>query len=101
MEKLITRILIAYTEGAEIAYIYNREAFDLLNIEKQTWDKSQFLEKGNIFTYDGKKYKIKEINYKLYKEMSEVDNSVGINMYSPTDLSDYNCQIGVFVEDVE
>jgi hypothetical protein len=31
---------------------------------------------------------------KLYK----INPKIGFNMYAPTDPSDYNCQIGVFVE---
>lgn len=98
MEKLITRILLAYEEGGEIAYLYNREAFGLLQVEKQKWDESQFLEIGQKITYENQMFEIVEINFKLYKEMSKVDNNVGINLYSPTDLSDYNCQIGIFVK---
>jgi len=44
METLQARILIQHKQGATIAYLYNREAFDLLEIEKQTYDNSQFIE---------------------------------------------------------
>lgn len=98
MEKFIARILILNKVESEIAYLYNRESFDLLNVDKITWDKSQFLEIGKIITYDEKKYRIFDINFKFNSEMSEIDNSLGINNNSPTELSNYNCQIGVFVE---
>ena len=101
MERLINRILIAYEEGGEIAYLYNREAFGLLEVEKQKWDESQFLEIGNIINYQNQKFEIVDINFKLYKEISKVDNNLGINLYSPTDLSDYNCQVGIFVKAVK
>jgi hypothetical protein len=97
MKHLQARILIKNLEGGMIAYLYNRESFDFLKIEKQTWDNSQFIEIGQVIEYNEKKYKVENVNFKMYSEFNKVDNTVGINMYSPTDLSDYNCQIGVFV----
>lgn len=98
MENLQVRIFIQHEKGATIAYLYNRESFDLLNIERQTYDDSQFIEIGNIIEFEGKKYIVKSINFKMEKKLHKTDNSIGINLYSPTDLSDFNCQIGVFVD---
>ena len=100
MEQLQTRILLAYEgeNGGRIAYLYYREAFDLLNIEVQKYDKSQFIEIGQIIEFEGKRYRVKSCNFKMYEELCKVDNNIGTNLYSPTDLSDYNCQIGIFVE---
>lgn len=100
MEYLQARILIKYVEGAEIAYLYNRESFDLLKIEKQQWDNSQFIEIGQIIEYNERKYKVESLNFKMDSDFNKADNTVGINLYSPTDLSDYNCQIGIFVSSV-
>jgi len=36
----------------------------------------------------------------MEKDLCEVDPGLGINLYAPTNPSNYNCQIGVFVEDI-
>lgn len=100
MEKLQTRILLKHVQGAEIAYFYNRESFDLLNIKRNSYDESQFIEIGDVFEYDGKKYEVKELNFKMEKQLYIMDNKYGINVYSPTDSSDFNCQIAVFVDNI-
>ncbi|GEP52742.1 hypothetical protein FNO01nite_34140 [Flavobacterium noncentrifugens] len=98
MEQLQTRILIKHIEGAEIAYLYNRESFDLLNIKREDWDKSQFMQAGTTLEYNGTKYIVESVNFKMEPELYEAFNDVGINMYSPTDSMPHNCQIGVFVK---
>lgn len=98
MESLQVRILLQHVQGATIAYFYNRESFDILNIEKKEYDNSQFIEIGNTLEYDERKYVVKEINFKMEEKLHEMDNKYGVNMYSPTDPSDFNCQIGVFVD---
>lgn len=100
MEKLQTRILLEHVQGAKIAYFYNRESFDLLNIKRNTYDESQFIEIGDIIEYEEKKYEVKNVNFKMEKQLYVMDNKYGINLYSPTDSSDFNCQIGVFVDNV-
>ena len=98
MEPLLARILIKHVKGATIAYLYNRESFDLLNIERKVYDNSQFISIGDTIIWDNEKYTVKELNFKLEDKTFEVDNRYGVNMYSPTDISNFNCQIGVFVE---
>jgi hypothetical protein len=100
MEKLQSRILIQHEEGATIAYLYNRESFDLLKIEKNSYDDSQFIEIGQTIEYDRRKLKVVSINFKMEKDLYEVDPSKGINLYAPTDPSNYNCQMGIFVKDI-
>ncbi|MFG6686242.1 hypothetical protein ACGK9U_06650 [Mariniflexile sp. HNIBRBA6329] len=100
MEKLQSRILIQHEKGATIAYLYNRESFDLLKIDKDSYDDSQFLEIGQIIEYDGRKLKIVNINFKMEKDFYDANPNMGINLYSPTDPSGYNCQIGIFVKDI-
>ena len=98
MEQLQARILIKHVEGAEIAYLYNREAFDLLNIKLEDWDKSQFIEAGTSLEYDGKKYIVESVNFKMEPELYGTFNESGVNMYSPTDSMPHNCQIRVLVK---
>jgi hypothetical protein len=98
MEPLLSRILIQKRDESIIAYLYNRESFNLLKIEKATWDNSQFIEVGQIIEFEGNRYKVLELNLKLEEKLYKINPNVGVNLYSPTDPSDYNCQIGVFVE---
>ena len=100
MEKFQVRILIKHVKGADIAYLYNRESFELLKIEKQEWDNSQFIEIGQTIEYDNAKYEVKDISFKLEKQLYKMDESYGVNIYSPTDPSDFNCQIGIFVDNI-
>src|SRR5690606_6759815 len=98
MESFQVRILISHVKGATIAYLYNRESFELLKIDKSKFDNSQFIEIGQKIEYNETQYEVKNINFKLEETLYEMDNNYGINMYSPTDPSNYNCQIGVFVD---
>lgn len=86
MEKFQCRILIQHIQGAAIAYFYNRESFDVY-IEEYQEDGSQFIEIGNIIEYSGEKYEVKNINFKLYEN-------------TQSNFNDYNCQIGIFVDNV-
>lgn len=101
MEEIKSRILIKHVQGATIAYLYNRESFDLLNVEKNEDGDYQFVEIGQIIEYDGAKYKVENINFRMDKEMHDMNHGYGINMYSPTDPTDFNSQIGIFVDNVE
>lgn len=100
MEPLLTRIYIEHVQGATIAYLYNRESFDLLKIKKQQYDNSQFIEVGDIIEYEDRKYVVRTINFKMCEKMDEVEKRLGygVNMYAPTDPSNYSCQIGLFVD---
>lgn len=100
MEKLVLRILIRHIEGAEIAYLYNRESFDLLNIDRQRYDGSQFIEAGQELQYRDSRYIIDSVNFKMYSELQEMDPRYGINIYSPSEPTDFNCQLGVFVRNI-
>jgi hypothetical protein len=103
LEKFYARILFKYVaqgdrDGREISYIYNRESLDELKIEKQEWDNSQFIEIGQIITLEGYKCKVIEINFKLEDHINDMEHGYGINILSPTEPTNFNCQIGVFVE---
>ena len=97
MEQLQARIKIRHVEGAEIAYLYHREAFDLLGITPNE-EGSKFIEVGHKFMLDGVEYEVKKINFKMESQMHDMGHGYGINLYSPTDPADFNCQIGVFVD---
>lgn len=101
MESIVTRILLAHEDGGEIAYLYNREAFNLLNIEVHKPSKAQFIEIGQVVEYGDRKFKVKSLNLKFEPEMYNMDPNIGINVFSPTDPSDFNCQVAVFVEELD
>lgn len=101
MEALQVRILIKHVQGATIAYLYNREAFDLLKIEKDAFANDQFVEIGQILEFEGSKYIVDHFNFKMEEELHDMDHGYGINMYSPTKPSNFNCQIGIFVNNIE
>lgn len=98
MDNFQTRIAINHVEGAAIALLYHREAFDLLSIQPNREDNSKFLEIGNEFEYEGTRYKIIRINFTLFNMVHKMRNKYGVNELSPTDPTDVNCQIGVFVD---
>lgn len=98
MEPFLARILIQHAEGATIAYLYNREAFDLLKVKKHEYDNSQFIEIGQELVIEDNIYVVESINIKLEEKTFDMNHGYGFNMYSPTDPSDFNMQIGVFVK---
>ena len=107
LEPFLTRILFKYKDTEtqamrEITYIYNREALDqLLSIKKHTEDNSQFIEIGDILTLEGHQCKVMSMNFKLEEKTSDMSGGYGINMLSPTEPTDFNCQIGVFVDRID
>lgn len=102
LERFFARILVRYKDGAEICYIYNRESLDeYFNIQRHEYDKSQFIEIGDILTFNGRKYRVVEINFKLEDHLNQMGHGYGINIYGLTDPTDFNCQIAVFVEDAD
>ena len=103
LERFFARILFKYEpsnnkDGREIVCIYNRETLDQLNIKKQTFDNSQFISIGDIIELEGYKCKVVDINFKLYDQLNDMSGGYGFNLLSPTEPTDFNCQIGVFVE---
>ena len=106
LEKLQARIMIQYEGsagkgGRTIIYIYNRETLDTLNIKRQTYDNSQFIEVGDKMTLEGYECEVVQINFKLEDHLNKMEHGFGINLLSPTDPTNFNCQIGVFVKRLE
>ncbi|CAD5276992.1 MULTISPECIES: hypothetical protein [unclassified Imperialibacter] len=106
-EQLYARILFNYEskdghQGREIMYAYNRQVLEGLKIKRDPYDKkSQFIEIGDILELEGQKCKVVNINFKLEPTLYDMSGGGGINIYSPTEPTDFNCQIGVFVERIE
>ncbi|QJD96646.1 hypothetical protein HH214_12525 [Mucilaginibacter robiniae] len=100
LERLYARILVTFENGSEVCYAYNRESLELLGLYKSEYDGSLFIEVGQAITYNEERFKIKKVNFKLYKELYEMGDGYGVNLYGITEPTDYNCQVGVFVERV-
>lgn len=105
-ERFFTRLLFKYIgneefQGRAITYIYNRESLNELKIERQKFDNSQFIEVGDILNLEGYKCKVVTINFKVFESMNEMNSDYGANFVSSTDPTDFNCQIGIFVERLE
>ena len=64
-ELLQARIKILKENGSPIGYFYDRESFNLLNIPLHAEEDSQFIEFGKLFEYEGQKYEVKKINFKM------------------------------------
>jgi hypothetical protein len=102
LERLQARILFNYEGGREIMYAYNRQVLESLNLKRHPNDnKSQFIEIGDIIELEGYQCKVVDINFKLEHTLYDMSGGHGINIYSPTEPTDFNCQIGVFVERLE
>ena len=102
-EKLIARILFVYvdegeTRGREIMYAYNRQSIEPLKLKRDKYFNSQFIDVGDILTLEGFKCKVVRINYMLDSALHEMSPGDGVNSLSPTEPTDYNCQINIFVE---
>lgn len=102
-ERLIARILFVYTDagetqGREIMYAYNREVIEQLNLPRDKNFQSQFIETGSIIELEGFKCNVVNVNFKLDSTLHKMNPLKGINVLSPTEPTDYNCQITVFVE---
>jgi hypothetical protein len=105
LERLFARIIFEYVtkdneQGRTIMYAYNRQVLESLKIEPFK-DKAQYIEVGQIIELEGFKCKVVEINFRLEHELFEMTNTAGLNVYSPTEPTDYNLQIGVFVQRVD
>ena len=83
--------------SGEILYIYNRESFDDLNIDKQSYDNSQLLRLNQEISIDGNNYKITEVYFKLEKDMVELNDSFHPNN-SKEGVMSHNSQVVVLVE---
>ena len=82
----------------DILEIYNRQSFDDLNIERTEFNNYQFIEINDKFTFNGIKYKVVDINFKLFKDML-VLNELNTHLLTKEDCSSHNSQINVFVQE--
>ena len=107
LEKFTTRVLFKYIgkgdrDGRDVAYIYNRESLnEVVNIEHHPYENAQFLEIGQEIFIDNRRCKIAHINFKLSEQMNIMEDGYGLNMSSPSQSTNFNLQIGVFLDPLE
>lgn len=99
-ERLFARVKLIHVKGAELGYFYNREVLQPLGLKKDTYEGAEFLEIGNKIQFDDTEYTIKNINFKLETELWDMSHGYGINTLSPTEPTDFNVTINVFVDNV-
>jgi hypothetical protein len=102
-EKFVTRLKFIYwlkdKPGREICYLYNREDLNAtLNIQKHEYDNSQFIEIGDKLTLEEHACEVVKMNFKLDEQMWDMSGGFGINTLSPSDPTDFNCTINIFVK---
>ena len=92
------RIFFTHQNGTDFLTLYDREAFEVLNIKKDKPFDAQTIKIGQILTYDGTKYKVTDIKIELKNQTFTFDSP--INIKSPTEPSDFNFEVIVTVVDV-
>jgi len=102
METFKLRILVQHVEGADIAILYTRDAFNELKIEKESIDNSCFISVGQVLTIYENRYIVDHFSFKMYENLIEVGNKqYGMpSMSRIGEKADYNCQLGVFVKKI-
>lgn len=97
-EPIISRIQFIDEDGNPIVYAFNREALNHFIIKKD-YD-GQFLSVGAEIIFDGVKYEIMKVVFKLYPEMySPILGGVS-ETPELTEMSQYNSNINVFLKQV-
>lgn len=97
-EQILSRINIIDEHGNEVVYIYNRQAFDYLNIPVD-YD-GQFLQIGGEFMFFEVKYKVTNIVFKLFPQIYEPIEGGIPETPELTEMLAYNSQINVFVKKI-
>lgn len=84
----------------DVLELYNRQSFDDLNIEKVVFDDSQFISLNDKFNFNGIAYKVVDVNFRMFKDMF-VRNETETHLLTKEDIMSFNCQIGVFVTEID
>src|SRR4051812_37821956 len=100
MSGILARIKIKHVQGAELAYLHEKEILEKIGLVPSTFDSSEtFFNVGDEFYLGDTKYKVISIYTKFFKEIYEPDN-YGINMYGIGETLPFNFQITYEVDDI-
>ena len=98
-ESFFTRIKLINDSGKELTWIYSKETLLKLGLKQDEYEKSHFLEIGNIINLDGFKYQIINIVFKVEVEFHQM-GVYGFNS-SPDQPVDFNSTVNVFLKEVD
>jgi len=101
MEGIKARVKIKYSEGADIAYLYSREALNSLGLVADSFDENQtFLNVGAIISIGKERFKVVRILTKFHTETYNPNPKYGVDIYGVDDMQPFNFQITYEVEPV-
>ena len=100
MAGILARIKIEHVQGAEIAYLYEKEILEQFGLIPDSYDTSvTFLNEGDEFQLGNEKYRVVKIYTKFFNQIFE-PNNYGINLYGIGEQQPFNFQITYKVENV-
>jgi hypothetical protein len=100
MEGIKARIKLKHIQGAELAYIYEKDLLNQIGLKPTEYDPSEtFMNIDDVILLNDKRYKIVGINTKFLNEIEDMEDLGGINMYGIGEQLPYNFQITYLLED--
>ena len=93
MAGILARIKIKHVQGAEIAYLYEKEILDQIGLIPTAFDPNEtFFNIGDEFSIGEDRFKVVKIFTKFFNQIHEPHN-YGINMYGIGEPQPFNFQI--------
>lgn len=100
MAGILARVKIKHVQGAEIAYLYEKEILDQIGLNPTEYDPNEtFFNIGDEFTLNEDRYKVVNILTKFFNQIHEPHN-LGISIYGIGEQQPYNFQITYEVDNV-
>jgi hypothetical protein len=101
MSGIFARIKIRHTQGAELAYIYEKEVLDEIGLKPTKYDPTEtFFNVGDQFFLEDRQYKVIAIHTKFLNETYYPDGKKGINLFGIGEQQPFNFQITYEVDNV-
>jgi len=98
MSGILARIKIKHVQGAEIAYLYEKEILEQIGLLPDSYETSvTFFNEGDVFQLGKDRYRVVKIYTKFYDQIHEPDN-YGIDLYGIGKHQPFNFQITYEVE---
>jgi hypothetical protein len=100
-ESIKTRISIGKQKQGDIAFIYDFNLLEQLNVAPDAiLTNCHSLSIDSEFKFNEKEYKVIEINPIVYDKTKDMANPPGVNIYGIGEPLDYNFEIILFVEEI-
>jgi hypothetical protein len=98
MAGILARIKIEHVQGAEIAYMYEKEILDQIGLNPTEFDTNEtFFNIGDKFQLGERSYRVVNIYTKFFNQIHE-PHGYGVNIYGIGEQQPYNFQITYEVE---